>query len=115
MQISEKFGLTLPEQEDYYDISVYAENLRQIDKNAVAGIGGITKIRVLSSEDYTALDTPVEDVLYIVTDGEAFRLYLGTLSLASGAGRNSIGILTAHLLGVTGTTGIMEIPTETEE
>lgn len=112
MQISEKFGLTLPEQEDYYDISVYAENLRQIDRNAVAGIGGIAKIRVLSSENYAAIDTPAEDVLYIVTGDTNFNLYLGELSIASGSGGNPIGILTANLTGITGTTGTMEQRTE---
>lgn len=113
--ITEKFGLQLPEQDDYYDITEHNANLKKLDSGAVLGVG-VDAVRVMTAAEYAALTAPEEVVLYIVTEEASISMYLGALPLSGSGSTITPSAVTFSLAGtsVTATPGDA-VFTESEE
>lgn len=93
-ELTERFLLEKPAEDDYYDIGVHNRNMDKLDQNAVKS-SGISEIRVVSQDTYDST-TPEEDVLYLTDAG---TMYLGSTQMKSGGGVSaSIAALSARTI-----------------
>lgn len=107
-----RFGFTLPDGDDYYDINEYNANMKKLELNAVNGIGALT-MRALTAEEYEALEEKNTETFYIVIGKSSFTLYLGEVPLQSGGGNVPVNASIA-VSAVTGTIGNATVEEVTE-
>lgn len=107
-----RFGFTLPDGDDYYDINEFNANMKILEQNAVNGVGVLT-LRALSAEEYEALEEKDPETFYIVTGKSSFTLYLGDVPLQSGGGNVPVNASVA-VSAVTGTIGNATVEEVTE-
>lgn len=83
MEITEKYGLVLDGEDDYYDISRANANLKALE-DAVLGTG-LSEARVMTKGAFSELAEKDSQALYIVTEEKGFTLYFGELPLKASA------------------------------
>ena len=63
-ELTERFLLEKPEEDDYYEVGVHNRNMDKLDANAVKSCD-ISEIRVLTEDAYNSA-APEETVLYVL-------------------------------------------------
>lgn len=86
MEITEKYGLVIPDENDYYDVSVFNANFKSLEKSVDgSGIDSIVKI---TKEEYDALEIKDSKTIYVVCSSKEILMYLGDTLLSGGKSEN---------------------------
>lgn len=86
MEITEKYGLVIPDENDYYDVSVFNANFKSLEKSVDgSGIDSIVKI---TKEEYDALEIKDSQTIYVVCSSKEILMYLGDTLLSGGKSEN---------------------------
>lgn len=86
MEITEKYGLVIPDENDYYDVSVFNANFKSLEKSV--GGSGIDSIVKITKEEYDALEIKDSKTIYVVCSSKEITMYLGDTLLSGGKSEN---------------------------
>ena len=96
-----RLGLTVPDLDDMYDITIYGSMIEYLDEKMVVGVG-IGSIEKLTEAQYDALETKNSATLYAVTGENSFRLMLGDLPMEQSGGVSVHSVSTIDMPGISG-------------
>lgn len=96
MTETKRFGLLLPEQDDYFDVEHLNHNMEILDVSIPKSVD-IASMQVLTADAYAALGSYDAKTLYLVVQDGAWLPYLGEMPIQqSGGGGTAVSLILTH-------------------